>query len=219
MDIRSADLPKFIAIEGPIGVGKTSLAKLLSRTLGYETWLEASVSNPFLERFYENKSQAALQTQLFFLFERARQLDLMRQAHLFNPLRVTDFLIEKESIFAKLNLDPDELKLYENIYQHLNIEPPRPDLVIYLQASTEILLERIHTRGNRAERSVDKNYVNQLVDKYTEFFHYYETSPLLIVNSAAMDPVSNDKDYQELISLIANTKQGRHYYNPVPEIL
>ena len=165
MDIRSADLPKFIAIEGPIGVGKTSLAKLLSRTLGYETWLEASVSNPFLERFYENKSQAALQTQLFFLFERARQLDLMRQAHLFNSLRVTDFLIEKESIFAKLNLDPDELKLYENIYQHLNIEPPRPDLVIYLQASTEILLERIHTRGNRAERSLDKNYVNQLVDK------------------------------------------------------
>ena len=130
MDIRSADLPKFIAIEGPIGVGKTSLAKLLSRTLGYETWLEASVSNPFLERFYENTSQAALQTQLFFLFERARQLDLMRQAHLFNPLRVTDFLIEKESIFAKLNLDPDELKLYENIYQHLNIEPPRPDLVL-----------------------------------------------------------------------------------------
>ena len=219
MDIRSADLPKFIAIEGPIGVGKTSLAKLLSRTLGYETWLEASVSNPFLERFYENKSQAALQTQLFFLFERARQLDLMRQAHLFNPLRVTDFLIEKESIFAKLNLDPDELKLYENIYQHLNIEPPRPDLVIYLQASTEILLERIHTRGNRAERSLDKNYVNQLVDKYTEFFHYYETSPLLIVNSAAIDPLSNDKDYQEPLSLIANTKKGRHYYNPVPEIL
>ena len=219
MDIKSEDLPKFIAIEGPIGVGKTSLAKLLSRTLGYETWLEASVSNPFLERFYENKSQAALQTQLFFLFERARQLDLMRQAHLFNPLRVTDFLIEKESIFAKLNLDPDELKLYENIYQHLNIEAPRPDLVIYLQASTEILLERIHTRGNRAERSLDKNYVNQLVDKYTEFFHYYETSPLLIVNSAAIDPVSNDKDYQELLSLIANTKKGRHYYNPVPEIL
>ena len=219
MDIRSADLPKFIAIEGPIGVGKTSLAKLLSRTLGYETWLEASVSNPFLERFYENKSQAALQTQLFFLFERARQLDLMRQAHLFNPLRVTDFLIEKESIFAKLNLDPDELKLYENIYQHLNIEPPRPDLVIYLQASTEILMERIHTRGNGAERSLDKNYVNQLVDKYTEFFHYYETSPLLIVNSAAIDPVSNDKDYQELLSLIANTKKGRHYYTPVPEIL
>lgn len=219
MDIRNADLPKFIAIEGPIGVGKTSLAKLLSRTLGYETWLEASVSNPFLERFYENKSRAALQTQLFFLFERARQLDLMRQAQLFNPLRVTDFLIEKDSIFAKLNLDPDELKLYENIYQHLNIEPPRPDLVIYLQASTEILLERIHTRGNRAERSVDKNYVNQLVDKYTEFFHYYETSPLLIVNSAAIDPVSNDKDYQELLSLIASTKKGRHYYNPVPEIL
>ena len=143
----------------------------------------------------------------------------MRQAHLFNPLRVTDFLIEKDSIFATLNLDPDELKLYRNIYQHLNIDPPRPDLVIYLQASTEILLERINARGNRAERNMDKNYVNRLVDKYTEFFHHYESSPLLIVNSAAIDPVSNDKDYQELLSLILTSKQGRNYYNPLPEIL
>tara|TARA_B100001094_G_C18005071_1_gene707221 strand:- start:227 stop:886 length:660 start_codon:yes stop_codon:yes gene_type:complete len=219
LDINSSELPKFIAIEGPIGVGKTSLAMLLSKTLGYEPWLESTESNPFIERFYENKNQAALQTQLFFLFERARQLDLMRQAHLFKPLRVTDFLIEKDEIFATLNLDADELQLYHNIYQHLNIEPARPDLVIYLQASTDVLLERINTRGNKGEKNMDKNYVSRLVDKYTEFFHYYERTPLLIVNSTAIDPISNDKEYQELLSFIVASKQGRHYYNPIPKIL
>ena len=143
----------------------------------------------------------------------------MRQAHLFKPLRVTDFLIEKDEIFATLNLDADELQLYHNIYQHLNIEPPRPDLVIYLQASTDVLLERINTRGNKGEKNMDKNYVSRLVDKYTEFFHYYEKTPLLIVNSTAIDPISNDKEYQELLSFIVASKQGRHYYNPIPKIL
>ncbi|HAK52124.1 MAG TPA: deoxynucleoside kinase [Gammaproteobacteria bacterium] len=215
----SDDLPKSIAVEGPIGVGKTSLALLLSETLGYEPWLESSETNPFLKRFYENQRQAALQTQLFFLFERARQLQAMRQSQLFNPLRVTDFLMEKDQLFAKVNLDADELKLYDNIYQHLSIESPAPDLVIYLQAPADVLVERIKQRGNRAEQNIDKLYITQLVDAYTSFFHHYETSPLLIVNASMIDPVSSESDYEELLDFIVSIKQGRHYYNPVPNLL
>tara|TARA_E500000331_G_C17264349_1_gene716566 strand:+ start:1171 stop:1836 length:666 start_codon:yes stop_codon:yes gene_type:complete len=219
LDIDSDDLPKSIAVEGPIGVGKTSLALLLSETLGYEPWLESSETNPFLKRFYENQRQAALQTQLFFLFERARQLQAMRQSQLFNPLRVTDFLMEKDQLFAKVNLDADELKLYDNIYQHLSIESPAPDLVIYLQAPADVLVERIKQRGNRAEQNIDKLYITQLVDAYTSFFHHYETSPLLIVNASMIDPVSSESDYEELLDFIVSIKQGRHYYNPVPNLL
>ena len=139
--------PRYIAVEGPIGVGKTSFAKRLASSLNYEMILENPEENPFLERFYQNRKQAALQTQLFFLFERARQIQELRQADLFEPVRVADFLIEKDRLFAELNLDSDELKLYENIYAHLTIDAPAPDLVVYLQAPTDTLLTRIQQRA------------------------------------------------------------------------
>tara|TARA_B100000029_G_scaffold509861_1_gene599971 strand:+ start:1382 stop:2047 length:666 start_codon:yes stop_codon:yes gene_type:complete len=218
-DINTDDLPKFIAIEGPIGVGKTSLALMLAETLSYEPWLESSDSNPFLKRFYENQRQVALQTQLFFLFERARQMQEMRQSQLFNPLRVTDFLMEKDQLFAKVNLDADELSLYHNIYQHLSIETTAPDLVIYLQAPADILMERIKQSGNRVGQNINQRYISQLVDAYTSFFHHYENSPLLIVNASVIDPVNNENDYEELLDFIVSIKQGRHYYNPAPNLL
>jgi deoxyguanosine kinase len=219
LDINSDDLPKFIAVEGPIGVGKTNLALMLAETLGYEPWLEYSDSNPFLKRFYENQRQFALQTQLFFLFERARQAQEMRQSQLFNPLRVTDFLMEKDQLFAKVNLDADELMLYHNIYQHLSIETAAPDLVIYLQAPADVLMERIKQSGTRAEQNIDQHYITQLVDAYTSFFHHYENSPLLIVNASMIDPVNNQNEYKALVDFIVSIKQGRHYYNPAPNLL
>jgi deoxyguanosine kinase len=176
--------PRYIAVEGPIGVGKTSFAKRLASSLNYEMILENPEENPFLERFYQNRKQAALQTQLFFLFERARQIQELRQADLFEPVRVADFLIEKDRLFAELNLDSDELKLYENIYAHLTIDAPAPDLVVYLQAPTDTLLTRIQQRAIKSEQQIERAYLNQLVDAYTGFFHYYDGSPLLIVNAA-----------------------------------
>ncbi len=217
--MKSEKLPRFIAVEGPIGVGKTSLTKRLAESLNYETFLESPETNPFLERFYQNRRQAALQTQLFFLFERARQIQELRQGDMFEPIRVADFLLEKDRLFAEINLDADELKLYENIYQHLTIDAPKPDLVVYLQAPVEVLMSRIQQRGLAAEQAIDKAYLHQLVDAYTAFFHYYEQSPLLIVNAAEIDLVNNEADYEQLLSYLKTVTRGRHYYNPSPSII
>lgn len=211
--------PRYIAVEGPIGVGKTSFAKRLASSLNYEMILENPEENPFLERFYQNRKQAALQTQLFFLFERTRQIQELRQADLFEPVRVADFLIEKDRLFAELNLDSDELKLYENIYAHLTIDAPAPDLVVYLQAPTDTLLTRIQQRAIKSEQQIERAYLNQLVDAYTGFFHYYDGSPLLIVNAAEIDLVNNDDDYDALLAYLLTVTRGRHYYNPTPSIL
>lgn len=211
--------PKYMAVEGPIGVGKTSLTKRFAETFNYQTLLETSETNPFLERFYRNRRQAALPTQLFFLFERARQLEDLKQGDMFEPVRVADFIIEKDRLFAEINLDKDELKLYENIYDHLVLDAPTPDLVIYLQAPADVLMERVIRRGIKYERSIEKSYLNQLVEAYTRFFHYYDKSPILIVNATQVDLVNNEEDYNALVNFLPKVTQGRHYYNPAPSIL
>lgn len=212
-------LPRYIAVEGPIGVGKTSLAKRLAQTFNYDIVLEKPEENPFLERFYRNPKQHALSTQLFFLFQRAQQLQELKQDDLFEPVRVADFLIDKDRLFARQNLDPDEYALYDNVYQHLTLDAPVPDLVIYLQAPTHVLLSRINKRGIPAEQAIEAEYLDRLNAAYTEFFHYYNRSPLLIVNSTDIDLVGNNHDYQQLVDRILESPQGVHYFNPKPALL
>jgi deoxyadenosine/deoxycytidine kinase len=215
----SRNIPRYIAIEGPIGVGKTSLTKRLAESFNYELLLEKSEENPFLDRFYENSRQHALSTQLFFLFQRAQQIQELRQEDLFEPVRVADFLIDKDHLFALQNLDADEYELYLKVYKHLIIDAPTPDLVIYLQAPTNILLDRIQKRGVKAEQFIELGYLENLNLAYTEFFHYYHKSPLLIVNSAEIDLVSNDGDYQQLVDYILSHPTGINYFNPGPSLL
>jgi len=215
-DISNRDLPRYIAVEGPIGVGKTSLAKKLASTFGYDTLLEAAEENPFLERFYRNRREAALPTQLFFLFPRMRQIQALRQEDMFKPIRVADFLIEKDRLFARSNLDDDELHLYQTVYEQMTIDAPVPDLVIYLQAPVDVLLSRIKQRGIAEEQLIEEDYLRQLNDAYTQFFHYYDSAPLLIVNAATIDPINNEIDFNDLLQHILTIQPGRHYYNPPP---
>ncbi|GAB2886205.1 deoxynucleoside kinase [Microbulbifer echini] len=206
--------PKFIAVEGNIGVGKTTLAKKLATTFNYDTLLELPEENPFLERFYRDPKNAALPTQLHFLLQRSQQIQALRQDHLFEPVRVADFLIEKDHLFAQVTLDADELALYQQVFQHLTLEAPRPDLVIYLQAPLEVLQARIRNRGIPAERAISTEYLTTLNDAYTQFFHFYDSSPLLIVNSEEIDIVDRPEDYHQLVEYMLTVTKGRHYYNP-----
>jgi deoxyguanosine kinase len=217
---KNSNTPRYIAVEGPIGVGKTSLAKRLAKSFNYEILLEKSEENPFLERFYHDPRQMALATQLFFLFQRAQQIQDLRQDDMFEPVRVADFLIEKDRLFARQNLDNDEFDLYEKVYEHLTIDAPKPDLVIYLQAPVGTLVERIQKRGIPAEQLIEESYLENLIDAYTSFFHYYDDSTLLVVNSAEIDLVNNDEDYGLLLDYILTTRKGsRNYFNPKPTLL
>lgn len=209
--------PGYIVVEGPIGVGKTSLAKRLADTFGSELLLEGAADNPFLERFYRNPKQGALQTQLFFLLQRAQQMQDLRQGDMFEPVRVADFLMDKDRLFAELTLDQEEFKLYEQVYQHLAVDAPKPDRVIYLQAPVHVLLKRITRRGIGYERQIDSAYLQALCDAYTRFFHYYDASPLLIVNAAEINLVDSEAHYQALLDTMASVKSGRHYFNPMPD--
>ncbi|MEJ2361845.1 MAG: deoxynucleoside kinase [Gammaproteobacteria bacterium] len=206
----------FIVVEGPIGVGKTTLAKRLAQSFGSEVLLEGADENPFLERFYQDPRSAALQTQLFFLFQRARQIQELRQTDMFQPVRVADFIMEKDRLFAELTLDEDEFNLYKQVYAHVTIDAPEPDLVIYLQAPVDVLVKRVAKRGRQYERQLDAAYLEQIVESYTRFFYNYTASPLLIVNAAELDLVSNEYDYQLLLEQIHRTHSGRHYFNPAP---
>ena len=210
----SAGIPDYIVIEGPIGVGKTSLAKRLAGDFNGELLLEGAEENPFLERFYRNPRHAALPTQLFFLFQRAQQIQELRQSDMFAPVRVADFILEKDRLFAQLTLDDNELKLYEQVYDNITVDAPQPDLVIYLQAPVDVLLTRVQKRGRDYERFIETNYLERLVEAYTRFFYHYTATPLLIVNAADIDLVSNDQDYQLLLERISKSTTGRHYFNP-----
>jgi deoxyadenosine/deoxycytidine kinase len=206
--------PAYIVVEGPIGVGKTSLARRLASTFESDLLLEGDGENPFLERFYENPRSGALPAQLFFLFQRTRQLQAMRQGDMFQPVRVADFLMEKDRLFAELTLDAEELKLYEQVYSHLVVDAPVPDLVIYLQAPVDVLLKRIARRGIAYERRIDAGYLRRLSEAYARLFLYYQAAPLLIVNAAYIDLVDNDEDYEALVEQVQATRSGRHYFNP-----
>jgi len=212
----SQPLPGFVVVEGPIGVGKTTLARRLADSFGSDLLLEGANENPFLEKFYENPEAAALPTQLYFLLQRAKQLKDMKQADMFNPVRVSDYLIDKDRLFAELTLDADELDLYEQVYSTLTLDVPQPDLVVYLQAPVEVLLERIERRGIPHERIIEAAYLERLCQSYIQFFYQYNSAPLLIVNAADLDFASNEDDYQLLLDRIINNRSGRHYFNPGP---
>ncbi len=206
---------QFIVIEGPIGVGKTSLAHRLCTSLAAEGVLEQAAQNPFLERFYRNPRAGALPAQLYFLFQRAQQLASLQQQDLFARVRVADYLLEKDRLFARVTLDDAEYALYEQIYAKLDIQAPKPDLVVYLQAPVDVLLERISRRGIDYEQHIERAYLERLNEAYARFFHEYEAAPLLIVNAASIDPINNPSDYEELLAAIRRMRRGRLYYNPL----
>ena len=224
IDIKEFDrLPQFIAVVGPIGAGKTTLTNLLADSLNYETFLEQPSENPFLPDFYINPSQAALATQLFFLFQRVKQIQELKQGDIFLNKRVSDFLLDKDKLFAKATLSSEELKLYEQIYQYLAIDLPTPDLVIYLQASTKTLYERVMHRGIEMEKTISFNYLELLNETYKEFFFEYERSPVLIVNSDYLDLQTNKSDYNLLLKKLLdyfNKPEGsKMYFNPSPTLI
>jgi deoxyguanosine kinase len=206
---------RFIAVEGPIGVGKTSLARRLATSLSAQGVLEEAAHNPFLERFYKNPRAGALPAQLYFLLQRAQQLAALKQADLFSTVRVADYLLEKDRLFARVTLDDAEYALYEQLYARLDIQVPKPDLVVYLQAPVDVLLERIARRGVAYEQYIDRGYLERLNEAYARFFHEFDAAPLLIVNAASIDPLSNQGDYDELLSAIKRMSRGRLYYNPL----
>lgn len=206
---------RYIAIEGPIGVGKTSLARRVATSLGAQAVLEQAAQNPFLERFYKNPRAGALPTQLYFLLQRAQQLAALKQQDLFAPARVADYLLEKDRLFARVTLDDAEYALYEQLYAKLDIQAPKPDLVVYLQAPVDVLLERITKRGVDYEQYIDRQYLERLNEAYARLFHEFEAAPLLIVNAASIDPIANQHDYEELLAAIKRQSRGRLYYNPL----
>lgn len=205
---------RYIAIEGPIGVGKTALAEMLARRLGARLVKEAVEENPFLTRFYSDIRSYAFQTQVFFLLARHKQLRELKQAELFEQTVVSDYLFDRDRIFAGLNLTEHEFALYERIYEFVREETPRPDTVVYLQARPEVLLARIRRRGRQFEEGIDPAYVESLANLYNSFFMHYDDAPLLIVNTDQLDFVATREDFEELFRAIESTTSGRRFYSP-----
>ena len=211
----SSRSPGYIVVEGPIGVGKTSLARRLAESFECDLVLERSAENPFLEKFYRSRKQYALPTQLFFLFQRVRQLQGLRQSDIFSPLQVSDFLLDKDALFARINLDDDEYRLYQQVYTQLSSDVPVPKLVIYLQAPVDVLIERIRRRGVEYEQMIEPAYLEKLAEAYSRLFLTYNTAPLLIINAAEINFVDDEKDYATLLDYIIKVKSGRHFFNPL----
>jgi deoxyadenosine/deoxycytidine kinase len=216
---QTSSLPRYIAIEGPVGVGKTTLANKLGELLNYPLMLEPVTENPFLDRFYAEGSNQALPTQLFFLLHRAKQVTQIPEDDLFDQTLIADFMIEKDDLFARLTLDSEELELYQQIHKTLAIDPPKPDLVIYLQAPATVLRQRVLGRGLELERAIDVEYLDALADSYTEFFHYYSDAPVLIVNAAEIDFANNQRHFHALLEQILEMEGTRQFFNPNPTLL
>ena len=196
--------------------GNWELLGFATGAMGFRTYAIARVlDNPFLERFYRNPRAGALPAQLYFLFQRAQQLAALKQQDLFTRVRVADYLLEKDRLFARVTLDDAEYSLYEQIYAKLDIQTPKPDLVVYLQAPVDVLLDRVAKRGIEYEQHIERAYLERLNEAYARFFHEYEAAPLLIVNAASIDPINNPQDYDELLAAVRRMKRGRLYYNPM----
>jgi deoxyadenosine/deoxycytidine kinase len=204
---------RHIVVEGPIGAGKTSLAQRLGRQLGAQLMLEQPDANPFLERFYRDRKRYALSTQLCFLLQRTAQVIELGQLDLFRHQVITDFLLDKDPLFARLTLSDDELKLYQTIHAQIAPRAPAPDLVIYLQARPETLAERVARRANPIESGISESYLRALAESYAEFFHHYDAAPVLIVNSEHLDPTSRDEDLRLLLARIEAMRGRREYFS------
>ncbi len=211
---KRADTPRHIVVEGPIGVGKTTFASALADRLGARLVLEEVEDNPFLKRFYGDREAYAFQTQLFFTLSRYRQQLAIRQEDLFQRNTVSDYLFQRDRIFAYLNLGPDELALYEKVYGLLDRRLSRPDLVVYLQARPEVLLERIRLRAREWERAITASYLEQVSQAYADFFFDWQQGPLLKVNTSDIDIVQSEDDMEDLISAVRRMKKGVQAYNP-----
>ena len=209
------EAPRYIVIEGPIGVGKTSLAKLLAEEFGARCLFEKVDENPFLESFYQDRGKYAFQTQTFFLLSRFQQQKLVGQGDLFQRTTISDYLFAKDRIFAYLNLDENELGLYEQIYRLLDARTVKPDLVVYLQARPEVLLERIQKRGVDFERHITEKYLEDLTRAYNDFFFQYAESPLLVVHTSEIDFVERKDDFDDLVKEIKRMRGGTQYYQPL----
>jgi deoxyadenosine/deoxycytidine kinase len=209
----SIDRTRYIVIEGPIGAGKTSLARRLAQHLNASTLFEKPEDNPFLEKFYQDPVRHALATQLFFLFQRSNELRNLAQLDLFGTSTVADYLFEKDPLFARLNLSDAEFALYQQIYQTLKPQIPAPDLVIYLQAAPGVLLERVRGRAQQYEREITESYLSRLIQSYNEFFYHYDTSPVLVVNSEHLNFVNAEEDFAELLQRIADMRGQREFFS------
>jgi deoxyadenosine/deoxycytidine kinase len=214
MSNESHKLPRFLVVEGPIGVGKTSLVHRLAAHFNTDMLLEEAEENPFLKRFYENPREAALPAQLYFLFQRTRQWGDLVQSDMFRQHLIADFMLEKDRLFAQINLDSDEMRLYEQVYEHQTMYAPAPDLVVYLQAPVDTLMRRIRQRARPQERAIERDYIHRLCDAYADFFYYYDRSPLLIINAAEINPVQREEDFKLLVKHISREGPDRRYLNP-----
>jgi deoxyadenosine/deoxycytidine kinase len=211
-----ASLPekyRYVVIEGPIGAGKTSLARIMSERCGATALLEAPDANPFLAGFYQNAGRYALPTQLHFLFQRIDQVRELNQSDLFARVIVSDFMLDKDPLFAQLTLNDDELRLYRQIYEHLKPQAPVPDLVIYLQAPAETLIERVHRRGASYEKNISDEYLVRLAEAYTRYFYQYAAAPLLIVNSENLNFVDSEGDFDLLLQRIDAMRGPREFFS------
>lgn len=206
---------RYIVVEGPIGVGKSSLTNLLSERFAARRVMEVVEENPFLSAFYSDRAKYAFQTQMFFLLSRFRQQQELFQQDLFNAVTVSDYLFAKDRIFAHLTLDTNELALYERVFEALGPRVTKPDLVIYLQARLDVLLGRIKKRARDFERKFDPQYLEDLCKAYNEFFFHYDETPLLVVNTSDIDFVHNEADLENLMTVISQTRKGTHHYQPM----
>jgi deoxyadenosine/deoxycytidine kinase len=207
--------PRYIAVEGPIGVGKTALAQELAERLGARLVLEQAEENPFLASFYGDRRKHAFQAQLFFLLSRFQQQQALFQQDLFTQSTVADYVFAKDRIFAALTLSADELALYDRVYELLGPRTVKPDLVVYLQARADVLLSRVRRRGRDFERSVDADYLETLAKSYNDFFFHYDETPLLVVNTSDIDPEQNPEDLETLLAVIRRHRKGTQHYVPM----